>query len=236
MIRHVRRVDASALLSTRAALGALQKVHKERKKRDNPREGWEDGTPPPAHQHTTQGFLRRSSQHLTLEFSTWSTWSAVISLTSRAGELRSAPSGPDDRSLAAACSTAPLPPRKRRAQIQEAAHQAAECCTGLQRRLWRCGAVSPPCPRSRRAGARRHGPPAVAGGASAHAALRSAAHGPRHAKPTLSLPERLSAEGLASAHSSPPRPCPPRGRASNAGTPPSLEFRVPADLILFRVF
>ena len=29
--------------------------------------------------------------------STWSTWSAVINLTSRAGELRSAPSGPDDR-------------------------------------------------------------------------------------------------------------------------------------------
>ena len=28
---------------------------------------------------------------------TWSTWSAVISLTSRAEELRSAPSGPDDR-------------------------------------------------------------------------------------------------------------------------------------------
>ena len=28
---------------------------------------------------------------------TWSTWSAVGSLTSRAGELRSAPSGPDDR-------------------------------------------------------------------------------------------------------------------------------------------
>ena len=28
---------------------------------------------------------------------TWSTWSAVSSLTSRAGELRSAPSGPDDR-------------------------------------------------------------------------------------------------------------------------------------------
>ena len=27
----------------------------------------------------------------------WSTWSAVINLTSRAGELRSAPSGPDDR-------------------------------------------------------------------------------------------------------------------------------------------
>ena len=30
-------------------------------------------------------------------FTTWSTWSAVINLTSRAGELRSAPSGPDDR-------------------------------------------------------------------------------------------------------------------------------------------
>ena len=29
--------------------------------------------------------------------STWSIWSAVINLTSRAGELRSAPSGPDDR-------------------------------------------------------------------------------------------------------------------------------------------
>ena len=27
---------------------------------------------------------------------TWSTWSAVINRTSRAGELRSAPSGPDD--------------------------------------------------------------------------------------------------------------------------------------------
>ena len=27
----------------------------------------------------------------------WSTWSAVGNLTSRAGELRSAPSGPDDR-------------------------------------------------------------------------------------------------------------------------------------------
>ena len=43
--------------------------------------------------------------HLTVErcpflfiylFSTWSTWSAVGNLTSRAGELRSAPSGPDD--------------------------------------------------------------------------------------------------------------------------------------------
>jgi len=32
-----------------------------------------------------------------LSWGTWSTWSAVINLTSRAGELRSAPSGPDDR-------------------------------------------------------------------------------------------------------------------------------------------
>ena len=56
--------------------------------------------------------------------------------------------------LAVACGAAPLQPRKRRAQIQEAAHLAAECCTGLQRRLWRCGVVSPPCPRSRRAAAR----------------------------------------------------------------------------------
>ena len=30
----------------------------------------------------------------------WSTWSAVSNLTSRAGELRSAPSGPDDRDRA----------------------------------------------------------------------------------------------------------------------------------------
>ena len=60
---------------------------KERKKTDNPREGWEDGTPPP---HT--GILSLESTRCT-----WSTWSAVISLTSRAGELRSAPSGPDDR-------------------------------------------------------------------------------------------------------------------------------------------
>ena len=110
--------------------------------------------------------------------------------------------------LAAAGSTAPLQPRERRAQIQEAAHQAAECCTGLQRRLWHCGAVSPPCPRSRRAAARpstshrkegAHLPKEAQDAPAAPAGLRSAAHGPRHAKPTLSLPERLSAEGLASA-------------------------------------
>ena len=37
------------------------------------------------------------TQVLVVSFGTWSTWSAVGSLTSRAGELRSAPSGPDDR-------------------------------------------------------------------------------------------------------------------------------------------
>ena len=56
--------------------------------------------------------------------------------------------------LASAGSTAPKPPRKHRAQHQHAAHQAAECCTGVQRTLRRCGAASPPCPRSRRAAAR----------------------------------------------------------------------------------
>ena len=97
---------------------------------------------------------------------------------------------------------------------------AAPACSG------RCGAAaSPPCP-VHGAGERRHGLPPAAGGAhfpveaqdapSAYAALRSAAYGPRHAKPTLSLPERLSEEGLAGAYSPPPRPCPPPGRASNA--------------------
>ena len=97
---------------------------------------------------------------------------------------------------------------------------AAPACSG------RCGAAAPPPRPVHGAGERRHGLPPAAGGAhfpkeaqdapSAYAALRSAAYGPRHAKPTLSLPERLSEEGLASAYSPPPRPCPPPGRASNA--------------------
>ena len=68
-------------------------LQKERKKTDNPREGWEDGTPPP---HSSQGFhgTPNSTGGLTR---TWSTWSAVGSLTSRAGELRSARSEPDGR-------------------------------------------------------------------------------------------------------------------------------------------
>ena len=36
-------------------------------------------------------------EHLEYGSGTWSTWSAVGNLTSRAGELRSAPSGSDDR-------------------------------------------------------------------------------------------------------------------------------------------
>ena len=78
---------------------------------------------------------------------------------------------------------------------------AAPACSG------RCGAAAPPPRPVHGAGERRHGLPPAAGGAhfpkeaqdapSAYAALRSAAHGPRHAKPTLSLPKRLSAEGLA---------------------------------------
>ena len=122
--------------------------------------------------------------------------------------------------LAVACSTVPLQPRQRRPQNQQAAHQAAQCCTGKQRRPWRCGAAALSCPRSRHTAARpstscrRCAPSSEAPDApSPPAALRSAAHGPRHAELTLSLPNRLPAEGLAGAHSLPRRPCPPR-RAS----------------------
>ena len=41
-------------------------------------------------------FSQRPSCHLAFFPLSWSTWSAVINRTSRAGELRSAPSGPDD--------------------------------------------------------------------------------------------------------------------------------------------
>ena len=44
-----------------------------------------------AFKQTNKGFPPQNLE------STWSTWSAVSNLTSRAGELRSAPSGPDDR-------------------------------------------------------------------------------------------------------------------------------------------
>ena len=136
--------------------------------------------------------------------------------------------------LAVACGAAPLQPRKRRAQHQHAAHQAAECCTGVQRTLRRCGAASPRPVHG--ADERRHGLPPAAGSAhfpkeaqdapAVYAALCSAAHGPRHTKPTLSLAKRLSAEGLAA------RTRLLRGHAlrpgeRGAGTQPFLESCVP---------
>ena len=39
--------------SRRKNLAAFEKLKKERKKTDNPREGWEDGTPPPNRDFTT---------------------------------------------------------------------------------------------------------------------------------------------------------------------------------------
>ena len=59
---------------------------------DNPREGWEDGTPPP-HRDFKLVACKNSAPAL----GTWSTWSAVSNLTPRTGELRSAPSWPDAR-------------------------------------------------------------------------------------------------------------------------------------------
>ena len=103
---------------------------------------------------------------------------------------------------------------------------AAPACSGC------CGAAAPPPRPVHGAGERRHGLPPAAGGAhfpkeaqdapAVYAALCSAAHGPRHTKPTLSLAKRLSAEGLAA------RTRLLRGHAlrpgeRGAGTPPFLE-------------
>ena len=55
-------------------------------------EGGRDDRGVPYHAESTLS----SAQVLKSEKGTWSTWSAVINRTSRAGELRSAPSGPDD--------------------------------------------------------------------------------------------------------------------------------------------
>ena len=100
----------------------------------------------------------------------------------------------------------------------------------------RGAAAPPPCP-VHGAGTRRHGPPPAAGVAhfpkeaqdapAVYAALCSAAHGPRHTKPTLSLAKRLSAEGLAA------RTRLLRGHALRPGergarTQPFLESCVPA--------
>ena len=62
----------------------------ERKKENRQPKGGVGGR----HAATTQGF--QGEKCCGLETSTWSTWSAVINRTSRAEELRSAPSGPDD--------------------------------------------------------------------------------------------------------------------------------------------
>ena len=94
--------------------------------------------------------------------------------------------------LAAAGTTAPEPPRKHRAHHQQAAHQAAECCTGPQQTLRRCGVASPPCPRSRRTAARpstscrRCAPPSGSTGCSLSIrsfAQRSVRATPRKADP-----------------------------------------------------
>ena len=125
--------------------------------------------------------------------------------------------------LASAGSTAPKPPRKHRAQHQHAAHQAAECCTGVQRTLRRCGAASPPCPRSRRAAARpstscrRCALPKGSTRCTFSTrsfAQRSARATPRKADPQSAQEAVCGRPG--SAYSPPPRPCPPHGRASNA--------------------
>ena len=94
--------------------------------------------------------------------------------------------------LAVACSTVPLQPRQRHTQNQQAAHQAAQCCTGKQRRPWRCGAASLSCPRSRHTAAwpstscRRCAPPSGSTRCSLTTrsfAQRSARATPRRADP-----------------------------------------------------
>ena len=113
---------------------------------------------------------------------------------------------------------------------------AAPACSG------RCGAAASPPRPVHGADERRHGLPPAAGGAhfskeaqdapAVYAALCSAAHGLRHAKPTLSLPKRLSAEGLAA------RTRLLRGHAlrpgeRGAGTQPFLESCVPEGRFFF---
>ena len=142
--------------------------------------------------------------------------------------------------LASAGSTTPKPPRKHRAQHQHAAHQAAECCTGLQRRLWRCGVVSPPCPRSRRAAARpstscrRCASPKGSSRCTCSTrsfVQRSARVTSRKAGPQSAQEAVCGRPG--SAYSPPPRPCPPHGRASRAESSRMLSVRLIPDFFLF---
>ena len=127
--------------------------------------------------------------------------------------------------LAAAGSTAPKPPHQHRTQHQHAARHAAECCTGVQQTLRRCGAASSPNPRSRRAaarpsiGCRRCAP--LSGSTECFLTTRSFAQ--RRAPATLRKADSQAALEAAcgrpgNAFSPPPRPCPPLGRASSART------------------
>ena len=127
--------------------------------------------------------------------------------------------------LAVARGAAPLQPRKRRAQHQHAAHQAAECCTGVQRTLRRCGVASPPCPRSRRAAAR----PSTScrscalpkGSTGCSRSLRSFVQRSARATPHKADPQpgqEAVCGRPGSAYAPPPRPCPPPGRARSEDT------------------
>ena len=127
--------------------------------------------------------------------------------------------------LAVACGAAPLQPRKRRAQHQHAAHQAAECCTGVQRTLRRCGVASPPCPRSRRAAARpstsRRSCALPKGSTGCSRSLRSFVQRSARATPHKADPQSAQEAVCGrpgSAYSPPPRPCPPPGRARSGDT------------------
>ena len=113
---------------------------------------------------------------------------------------------------------------------------AAPACSG------RCGAAASPPRPVHGADERRHGLPPAAGDAhfskeaqdapAVYAALCSAAHGPRHTKPTLSLAKRLSAEGLA-ARTRLLRGHVLRPGERGAGTQPFLESCVLAPPLLY---
>ena len=125
----------------------------------------------------------------------------------------------------------PLPPRKRRAQRQQAAHQAAECCTGVQQALWRCGAVSPPCPWSRRAAARpstscrRCALPSGSTGCSLSTrsfAQRSARATPRKADPQSAREAVCGRPGKRALASSAAMPSARASEQRESGAPPPL--------------
>ena len=52
------RLAVLALRPDQPKLCAGQRLKKERKKTDNPREGWEDGTPPPHRDFKERGVMR----------------------------------------------------------------------------------------------------------------------------------------------------------------------------------